>query len=81
MKRLQIHKNNSIIVVVNLINFDSIKKGEKMKLFENNLDTKIFALGGLGEVGKNMYCVMHGNEIIIIDSGVLFPEDSLLGID
>ena len=52
-----------------------------MKLFENNLDTKIFALGGLGEVGKNMYCVMHGNEIIIIDSGVLFPEDSLLGID
>ena len=52
-----------------------------MKLFENNLDTKIFALGGLGEVGKNMYCIMHGNEIIIIDSGVLFPEDSLLGID
>ena len=48
LKRLQIHKNNSIIVVVNLINFDSIKKGEKMKLFENNLDTKIFALGGLG---------------------------------
>lgn len=52
-----------------------------MKLFENNLDTKIFALGGLGEVGKNMYCIMHGNELIIIDSGVLFPEDTLLGID
>ena len=44
-----------------------------MKLFENNLDTKIFALGGLGEVGKNMYCIMHGNEIIIFDRGVLFP--------
>lgn len=52
-----------------------------MKLFENSLDTKVFALGGLGEVGKNMYCIMHGNELIIIDSGVLFPEDSLLGID
>lgn len=52
-----------------------------MKFFDNNLDTKIFALGGLGEVGKNMYCVMHGNELIIIDSGVLFPEDELLGID
>ena len=45
------------------------------------LDTKIFALGGLGEVGKNMYCVMHDTEIIIIDSGVMFPEDELLGID
>ena len=52
-----------------------------MKLFENNMDTKVFALGGLGEVGKNMYCIMHGNELIIIDSGVLFPEESLLGID
>ncbi len=52
-----------------------------MKIFENENDTKIFALGGLGEVGKNMYCIMQGNEIIIIDSGVLFPEESLLGID
>ena len=51
-----------------------------MKL-NNKIDTKVFALGGLGEVGKNMYCVMHGNELIIIDSGVLFPESDLLGID
>ena len=47
----------------------------------NKIETKVFALGGLGEVGKNMYCVMHGNELIIIDSGVLFPESDLLGID
>ena len=49
--------------------------------FFNDADTKIFALGGLGEVGKNMYCVMHGNEIIITDAGVIFPAGELMGID
>lgn len=44
-------------------------------------DTQIYALGGLGEVGKNMYCYEHGNEIAIVDCGVLFPGDELLGVD
>ncbi|HHT38231.1 MAG TPA: ribonuclease J [Mollicutes bacterium] len=51
-----------------------------MKFFDNS-NTLVFALGGLGEVGKNMYCVMHNDEIIIIDSGVMFPQDELMGID
>lgn len=44
-------------------------------------DTLIYALGGLGEVGKNMYCYEHENEICIVDCGVLFPGDDLLGVD
>lgn len=52
-----------------------------MKLTKNINDTKIFALGGLGEVGKNMYCIMTGNEIIITDVGITFPSDDMPGID
>ncbi len=44
-------------------------------------DTQIYALGGLGEVGKNMYCYEQGNEIAIVDCGVLFPDEELLGVD
>lgn len=44
-------------------------------------DTLIFALGGLGEVGKNMYCIECNNEIIIIDSGLIFPDEDLPGVD
>ena len=52
-----------------------------MKFINNINDTKIFALGGLGEVGKNMYCVMTGNEIIITDVGITFPSGELPGVD
>jgi len=44
-------------------------------------DTSVFALGGLGEVGKNLYCVEHEDTLVLIDSGVLFPEADLPGID
>ena len=43
--------------------------------------TKIVVLGGLGEVGKNMYCIVHNDAIVIIDAGVSFPENDLMGVD
>ena len=42
---------------------------------------RIIPLGGLGEIGKNMMVYEYGDDIMVVDTGIMFPENDMLGVD
>jgi ribonuclease J len=50
-------------------------------LSDNQVPLRIIPLGGVGEIGKNMYVFEYGDDIVVVDCGLMFPDEAMFGID
>jgi ribonuclease J len=68
-----------ILAVVRLLGYTSFLNPGKHYVTNNKME--IIPLGGLGEFGMNSMAIRQGDDIIVIDAGLMFPRDDLLGVD
>ncbi len=62
-------------------NVQSKRRGKIKHAASSGKKVQIIPLGGIGEIGKNMYVIRYADEMIIIDAGLSFPTDEMFGID
>ena len=72
--------NSSIIRITDLGRNDKHRRKLDLNRIENE-SIKLIALGGVGELGKNMYVVEVDEDLFVIDAGLMFPENEMFGID
>lgn len=60
---------------------EKAKKPQESRGRNNKNKLRVIPLGGLNEIGKNMTAFEYGNDIVVIDCGMTFPDDEMLGVD